>query len=112
MPMIAGSTPSTRYPRRRAIGRTPSRSAAFPPSTTTAAAPSVIPLLLPAVTVPSDLKTGRSFASASTVTPSRGCSSASTVVAPFLPATSIGAISVRNRPSPRALSQRCCVRAA
>ncbi len=58
-----------------------------------AAAPSVIPEALPAVTTPSLRKTGSSLVRDSRVVPSRGCSSLATVTSPFLPGTLTGAIS-------------------
>ncbi len=69
----------------------PSSAAFAADMSTTAAAPSLMPEELPAVTEPSDLNAGRSFASASGDV-LRGCSSVSkvTVSRPFL--TSIGAI--------------------
>ena len=72
-PITRGSTPATAVltnapavqPERRAPAST----------STTAAAPSLIPELLPAVTVPSRRKAGLSAASLSTVVSGRGCSS-------------------------------------
>ena len=48
----------------------------------TAAAPSFIPELFPAVITPSDLKTGLNLASVFTVVSGRGPSSASTMISP------------------------------
>ena len=59
----------------------------------TAAAPSLSPEALPAVTVPSLLKAGLSSPSASTVVPGRMNSSESNSVVALREATSIGAIS-------------------
>jgi hypothetical protein len=53
IPMIAGSTPADAPVIHFAMGATPSRFAASTLSTTTAAAPSLMPDALPAVTVPS-----------------------------------------------------------
>ncbi len=75
--MIRGSTPTTSQPARRATTGSPSSLAARREATSSAAAPSVIPEALPAVTVPPSRKTGLSLASESRVTPARGCSSRS-----------------------------------
>ena len=66
---------------------------------TTAAAPSFSPLALPAVTVPSLEKAGRSFCIASMVAPSRMYSSLSTTMSPLRVLTVKGAISSSNRPA-------------
>ncbi len=58
-----------------------------------------MPDALPAVTVPSLAKAGRSFASVSTVVPWRGYSSSSTVMSPLRWGTVTGAISPANRPA-------------
>jgi hypothetical protein len=50
------------YPTSRPIGRKPRRCASLASINTTAAAASLIPEALPAVTLPSPLKAGRSFA--------------------------------------------------
>ncbi len=68
----------------RAIGWAPF--SASSDAITSAAAPSVMPGALPAVTVPpSGWKAGRSLASASSVESARGPSSAEMTVSPFLP---------------------------
>ena len=59
----------------------------------TAAAPSFIPELFPAVITPSDLKTGLNLASVFTVVSGRGPSSASTMISPLYPLTKTGIIS-------------------
>ncbi len=81
-------------------------------ATRRAAAPSVMPEALPAVTVPPARNTGGSLASDSAVMPSRGCSSCSTRVSPLRPSTSSGAISRSKRPLLRAASQRCWLESA
>ena len=53
MPMIRGGTPATAAPRKRARGVRPLRFAASSVATIRAAAPSLTPEALPAVTVPS-----------------------------------------------------------
>ena len=58
-PMMAGSTPAAAAPRTRAMGSRPSR--ALPRSPPRPPAPSLMPLALPAVTVPSFLKAGRAW---------------------------------------------------
>ncbi len=67
-------------------------------ATTSAAAPSLIPLELPAVTVPPSRKTGRSLASASGVELGRGCSSRSH--------SPTGTSSSAKRPAASAAAQR------
>jgi hypothetical protein len=64
----------------RASGRRLSASAASAETTARAAAPSLIPLELPAVTVPPSMNAGGSLASPSAVTPLRGGSSRSTTL--------------------------------
>ena len=76
-----------------------------------AAAPSLMPLELPAVTVPPARNAGRSFASASAVVSGRGCSSVSTpadgdelvgeAARPPAPRPSAAASAARTRPDPR-----------
>src|SRR3954468_3023527 len=106
MPMIRGSTPTTSQPTSRATTGRPSSPAARREATMIAAAPSVIPEALPAVTRPPSRKTGASLASEARVTPSRGCSSVSTWMSPFFPGTVTGAISGAKRPAARARSLR------
>ena len=65
MPMIRGGTPATAAPRTRARGVRPLRFAASSMATISAAAPSLTPEALPAVTVPSGRTIGFSLASAS-----------------------------------------------
>ena len=67
--------------------------------TITAAAPSLSGLEFPAVTVPSSLNTGFSFASASSVESRRGPSSVSTTVSPLRPFTVTGTVSSSKRPA-------------
>ena len=75
MPMTRGSTPATALPAKAASGSTPSARARSSLAITSAAAPSLMPLELPAVTLPPARNAGRSFASASAVESGRGCSS-------------------------------------
>ncbi len=65
VPMMAGSTPAVAQEAMRAIGVRPRFAASAAVISTTAAAPSLMPDALPAVTVPSLLKAARSLASAS-----------------------------------------------
>ncbi|MNY44539.1 hypothetical protein D3C86_1795740 [compost metagenome] len=58
-----------------------------------AAAPSLMPEALPAVTVLPSPLTGLSLARASGVVSGRGCSSLATTVSPFLPLITTGTIS-------------------
>ena len=106
-PMYAGSTPATAEAMTRAIGRRPSSSAVSAEASSTAAAPSLMPEELPAVTVPSVRNTGRSWASFSGVVSGRGCSSRSmTVGSPFGCGITTGTISSLKRPSAMAREAR------
>jgi hypothetical protein len=73
--MTAGSTPATAVATIRAIGRNPRARARSASTTSAAEAPSLMPLELPAVTVPPSRKAGRRRASASGGL-GPGCSSA------------------------------------
>ena len=108
MPMYFGSTPAEAKLLMRAIGFRPSSLAFFALVTSTMAAPSLMPEALPAVTVPSLAKAGRSLASASSVVPWRGCSSASTVTGPLRVSIVTGTISSLNRPAFCAASALFC----
>ena len=79
IPMISGGTPAQLQPMIRASGMRPSARARSSSIRTMAAAPSVSPLELPAVTLPPSRKTGGSFARLSIVVSGLGCSSAATV---------------------------------
>ena len=98
-PISAGSMPAVAQETMRPSGRTPRRAASSAVISTSAAAPSLMPDALPAVTVPSLAKAGRSFASASTVVPWRGYSSVSTTMSPLRLGTVTAAISSARRPS-------------
>ena len=78
-PMMRGGTPAVAMPLMRASGCRPKRSTAAREATSRAAAPSLTPEALPAVTEPSLRKMGFSVASFSMVV-ARGCSSCSTRV--------------------------------
>ena len=93
VPMIAGSTPAVADETIRASGVRPRRSASSADITTRAAAPSLRPEALAAVTVPSLLKAGRRPDMASSVAPWRMYSSWSTTVSPLRPLIVTGAIS-------------------
>ncbi len=87
----------------RAIGGWPNARAASPLRTDSAAAPSLMPLEVAAVTVPSLRKAGFSLASASVVTPARGCSSIVNRVVPPLPSgTATGTNSSAKTPAANA----------
>ena len=73
--MTRGSTPATALPTNAPSGSTPSSRARSSLAITSAAAPSLIPLELPAVTVPPSRNAGLSAASFSTLVSGRGCSS-------------------------------------
>jgi hypothetical protein len=102
--MTVGSTALTWYATTLARGLIPYRLIASSLTTTLAAAPSQIPLALPAVTVPFLAKTGGSLASCSSVTCGRGCSSClKTVGSPpfFFGGRVTGAISPSKAPESR-----------
>ena len=93
MPMIRGSTAARPYPTSLPSGVRPWLFTNDSEASTTAAAASLMPDALPAVTVPSLLKAGRSLAMSSRLTSARMCSSVSTMVTlPFLPGISTGRI--------------------
>ena len=75
VPIKAGSTPQLAQDFIETNFSKPFLSANSPDIKVTAAAPSLIPEALPAVTVPSFLKTGFNLDKASKFIPSRGCSS-------------------------------------
>ena len=102
--MISGSTPETDDARIRAFGSRPSSRARSSDMTTTAAAPSFSGQEFPAVTLPSGLKAGSSCASAASVEPRRGPSSAAT--------PSQGVISRAKKPESWAATARSCERCA
>ena len=112
IPMILGSTPARAPPTHVAIGLTPSSLAFSSLITTTAAAPSLIPEELPAVTIPSFLNAGRSFARPSAVIPALGPSSVSNTTVSFFFLISTGTISSLNLPSALAFSHFCWLFAA
>ena len=84
VPIMAGSTPACAHDTTRARGAdSPRRSAALREAITTAAAPSLIPEALPAVTEPQALSNaGLSLASPSAVVLGLGCSSSATTTGP------------------------------
>jgi hypothetical protein len=92
----------------RTSGVSPRRDASASLISTAAAAPSLMPDALPAVTVPSLSKAGRSFCIASIVVPWRIYSSWSTTVSPFLPLTVKATISSLNFPAFWAASALFC----
>jgi hypothetical protein len=84
----------------RAIGLRPNSRAFFSVPMTSAAAPSLMPEELPAVTVPSFAKAGFNALSFSAVVPARGYSSRLTLTeAPFVWGTSTATISRSNLPA-------------
>src|SRR5450755_3854649 len=86
----------------RARTGAPSSSARPADMTTTAAAASLTPEALPAVTVPSGLNAGLSFENVSSDASSRTCSSTLNSTVPLRVLTSIGTTSSSNRPASRA----------
>ena len=75
MPITRGSTPATALPTKAPSGSMPSACARSSLAITSAAAPSLIPLEFPAVTVPPSRNAGFSAASFSAFVSGRGCSS-------------------------------------
>src|SRR5438105_5142067 len=71
IPMVLGSTPATVQDTMRPTGFNPRSLAVFSRATTTAAAPSTIPLAFPAVTMPSFLNDGGNFSRISIVVSGR-----------------------------------------
>ena len=104
MPMTRGSTPATADPTNAPSGSRPSSRARVLARITSAAAPSLMPLAFPAVTVPSGRNAGRSFASACAFVSGRGCSS--TTTSPTETSSS------SKRPAAFAAAHRCCDRSA
>ena len=84
----------------------PAASAALRSMSTTAAAASLTPEALPAVTVPSFLKAGRIFARSSRVDVGRMCSSVSMITEPLRLLISTGTICSLKRPSAMAAAAR------
>ena len=95
-----------------AIGLMPRRAASAALITTSAAAPSLMPEALPAVTVPSLAKAGRSLPSTSSVVSGFGYSSSATTTSPLRPFTVTGAISSLKRPAFMASPALCWLPAA
>ena len=111
--MIEGSTPPSAPATNVAIGVTPSSLAFSSLITTIAAAPSLIPDALPAVTTPPSFPEQHlSFERLSAVVPGRGPSSLSNTVTPFLVLISTGTISSSNAPAAIAFSHFCWLFAA
>ena len=112
MPITDGSPPAVAQLLIVARMGVPRFSASSRLITTIAAAPSLRPLALAAVTVPSFLNAGRRPATLSTVAPARMYSSSDTIVSPLRPLIVTGAISSLKRPLLRAASARFCERTA
>ncbi|MNR11030.1 hypothetical protein D3C85_1273110 [compost metagenome] len=93
MPMTRGATPALAMPRTFARAVRPCFFTASPEARISAAAPSLTPEALPAVTVLSGPLTGLSLPRVSRVVSARGCSSCSTTLSPFLWAMRTGTIS-------------------
>src|SRR5476649_1056864 len=109
MPMMVGSSPADAYPRITASGRKPSAAARCALITSTAAAPSLSPDALPAVTLPALSKAGRNPASTSAlVLRLTNSSAAKTTGSPFFCAMENGRISSANRPASCAAAAFCC----
>ena len=110
--MIRGSTPASSPPIQVPIGVMPSSFAFSSLITMIAAAPSLMPEELAAVTIPPSLNAGRSLLMPSTVTPLRGPSSVSKIMVSFFFFTSTGTISSLKRPSTCAFSHLFWLHAA
>ena len=108
IPMIDGSRPAEEYALILTSGFRPSSFAFDADIMMTAAAPSLSPDALPAVTVPSFANAGRRLDSDSTVVPCFGNSSASNFTVPFLLTISNGRISSLNLPAFCAASALFC----
>ena len=94
MPMMRGGTAADASPRMRARGVSPCFFTAASEARIIAAAPSLTPDALPAVTVPGLRTIGFNFVRPSSVVSGRGCSSLSTMTGPALPpGTDTGVIS-------------------
>ena len=106
VPMLSGSTPACAQEAIRARGFRPRARASAADISTRAAAPSLSPEALAAVTDPSLVKAGRSPETLSSVAPWRMYSSWSTTVSPFRPFTMTGTISAAKRPAFCAASAR------
>ncbi len=108
IPIIVGSIPADEYAFILASGFNPSESAFFADIIMTAAAPSLMPDALPAVTDPSFENAGRKAESDSIVVPDLMYSSASNTILPFFCGISIGRISSLNLPAFCAASALFC----
>ena len=106
IPITEGSTPATAIERICAIGFNPYFSTAASLANNIAAAPSLMPLLLPAVTVPLAEKAGFNWANFSS-DDKRGCSSLSNVEISFPTCTLMGIISSVNFPAANASAYFC-----
>ena len=107
-PMISGSTPPSAPATHVAIGVMPNSFALSSLITTTAAAPSLIPDALPAVTNPPSFPEQHfSFESDSAVVPARGPSSVTKSTMSFFTLTGTGTISSLNLPAAIAASHFC-----
>ena len=112
MPITRGSTPATALPTNEPSGSMPSSRAFASEAITSAAAPSLMPAALPAVTVPPARNAGFSAPSFSSDVSGRGCSSRTTsptgddllveAARPRRRPPSGGATRARTRPGPRA----------
>jgi hypothetical protein len=110
--MISGGTPATAHEITRASGLRERRRASSSWATTRAAAPSTIPLALPAVTKPSFPNEGFSAARPSRVVSGRRWSSSSTRTVLRPEGASTGTISSLNTPRARAAAAAFWLRRA
>ena len=112
IPMISGGTPAMPHETILASGFRPRRRASSASATTSAAAPSTIPLALPAVTNPSLPNEGLRAARPSSVVSGRRWSSFSTRTVLPRSFTSTGVISSANAPRSTAAAAACWLRRA
>ena len=112
-PIIRGSTPTVVEATIRARGLRLNSLMACSDATKKAAAPSLMPEALPAVTVPFSLTTARSLVNFSSVVSARGCSSLSTMMgSPLRCGIMTGVISSLKNPDACAAWVRCWLRSA
>ena len=113
MPITRGGTPAAAMATIRAIGVNPCASRPLADASNSAAAPSLTPDALPAVTVMPSPLTPLRAASCSGLVLGRGCSSVSTITgSPRRCGIITGVISSANFAAACAAAQRCCDRSA
>ena len=109
-PMMRGATPPEAAPSMRARGSRPSFWTISAEASSRAAAPSLTPEALPAVTVPPSRTMGLRPCRAARVVSGRGCSSSLTTMSPLRSLMVRGAISPSKKPLARAAPTRAWLR--